>query len=425
MMTGSVLPEGIQREFHRRTSRSWGVSFQNSMFEGTSHSRNDLKTVRLINEGRMSRATSTKPNCEEELLNTCLEISKYGTVVDYDFPGQTDYEQIELADPSVAEIDFPEMIEIGEDLVQSLLQIDENLRVSASVGAQETQVNLNNSNGFSGTYAKTAFHASLGAQYIQGQDFLRFGESRSSWTNDIDYLELKKEVIQLFKWAKDVTDIDPGTYPVIFAPGQVGNLLRPFIASLNGKAIARGISPLENKIGESLVDDRITLIDDGTIPRQISSAPFDREGIPTRRNILIDRGRPKDILTDLETAKKLGVKPSGNGTESGPAPHRTILVAGDASLESLIKNIDQGLIVFGTMGAWTGNPYGGNVSGTISLGLKIVRGEIAGRVKNCMFSINSFTHFKDNLIALTSETKTLGNATYPYVALDDVVITTG
>lgn len=424
-MIGFILPEGVQGELHRRTYRSWGVSFQNSMFEGTSHSRNDLRTVRVIDSGKMSTATSTKPDCEEELVKTALELSKYGTVVNFDFPGPSQYTEIELADPKVAQIDFPEMIEIGDDLLHSLLKVDPNIRASASLGAQEVKVNLSNSNGFSGEYSKTIFRAGMGAQYIQGEDFLRFGEYRSSWTNDIDYEELKREVIQLFEWAKEITDIDAGSYPVIFAPGEVGNLLRPFIASLNGKAVARGISPLEDKIGEELLDTRITLIDDGTLPREVSSVPFDREGIPTQKNVLIDRGVVKQILTDLETAKALGLPPTGNGTGSGPAPHRTILVPGETPLKKLIKDIEKGLIVFGTMGAWTGNPYGGNVSGTISLGLKIEGGEIAGRVKNCMFSINSFKHFKDNLIGLSQETKSLGSSTYPYVVLDDVVITTG
>lgn len=419
------LPKDAQAEIHRRTTRSWGVRFQNSMFEGTSHSSHDLKTLRLIKSGKMSVATGTKPGSEDELLKSALELSKYGTSVGYDFPGASEFEEIELANSDVVEIDFPEMIDIGDDLLQSILRVDKNVRASASVGAQEVEVSLVNTNGFSGKYKKTVFRASLGAQYIQGDDFLRFGEFKSSWANDIDYDDLKKEVIRLFEWAKETTDIKAGTYPVIFAPGQVGHLTRPFIASLNGKAVTRGISPLEERIGQQLLDPRVTLIDDGTLPREVSSVPFDREGVPTQMNVLIDKGVPKQILTDLETAKQLGSRSTGNGRGTGPEPHRVILLPGEVPLEQLIADIGLGVIVFGTMGAWTGNPFGGNVSGTISLGLKIVNGKIAGRVKNCMFSMNSFKHFKDHLIGFSKEVKAAGGATYPYVALDDVVVTTG
>ena len=327
------LPKNAQAELHRRTSRSWSVRFQNSMFEGTSHSSHDLKTLRLIKSGKMSTATSTEPDSEEQLLKNALELSEYGTSVDYDFPGPSEFDEIEMANSDVAEIDFPEMADIGEDLLQSLLKIDSNIRASASVRAQQMEVSLDNTKGFSGKYNKTMFRASLGGQYIHGDDFLGFGEFRSSWANDIDYDGLKKKVIRLFEWAKETTDIKPGTYPVIFAPGQLGNLTRPFIASLNGKAVTRGISPLEDQIGQQLLDTKITLIDDGTLPREVSSVPFDREGVPTQRNVLIEKGVPRQILTDLETAKQLGSKSTGNGMGNGPAPHRIILLPGEVSFE--------------------------------------------------------------------------------------------
>lgn len=147
-------------------------------------------------------------------------------------------------------MDFAEMIDICEDLISSVLKVDPDIRASASVGAEELEVSLDNSNGFSGKYSKTVLRAGLGVRYVQGDDFLRFGESRASWTNDLDYEGIKEEVIRLFKWAKQTVDMTAGTYPVIFAPEEVGHLTRPFIASLNGKAVTRGISPLEEKIGQ-------------------------------------------------------------------------------------------------------------------------------------------------------------------------------
>lgn len=418
------LPKGAQAEIHTRTVDSVSVRFQNNEFAGTSKSRNTSSTLRLIQSGKMSVAGSSKPRSEKEMLKNALELVKYGNDVAYEFPGQSPISEMEIACDKVSQVDLKTMVEISEDLLLAMRECDAAIRASASVGWREMAVTLANSNGFDGSYRKTVWSASVGGRLIQGDDFLGFGESRSSWSTDIDYEGLKKEAAQRFEWARHVTDFVPGTYPVIFAPGEVGNLMRPFLSSLNGKAFVQGISPLKERLGQQLLDPRVTLVDDGTLPRETPSVPFDREGIPTRRNVLIENGVARDLLLDLETAKALGRESTGNGSGGGPSPHCTILVPGDKTLDELLKGIDRGLIIFGTMGAWTGNPYSGNVSGTVSLGLKVENGKIAGRVKNCMFSVNSFTHFKDHLIGFSKETKPSGGSNYPYVALDEVVITT-
>ena len=184
----------------------------------------------------------------------------------------------------------------------------------------------------------------------------------------------------------------------------------------------RDISPWKEKMGEQLLDPRITLVDDGTLPLHVSSAPFDREGVPTRRNVLIEQGVVKQAILDLECAQALGQESTGNGSLGGPSTHHVLLAEGEQELTALIRSIEQGLLIVDTMGAWSGNAYSGNVSGTISLGYKIEKGEIVGRVKDCMFSINAFDHFRHHLIGATRAVENLGGATFPHVALDEVVI---
>jgi len=426
-------PPGTQGEIFVRTVFSRQVRFNNNEFEGTSLSKNTSTTLRLIGGGKMSVAQSSRVDAEAltEMVGNAVAALPFGTPVGYDFPGPAEVKPLELYSNKVPDLSLKELVDIAEDLLQTVRKYDPAIRASSGAGFEEVEVSLHNTAGFFGSYKKTVYRVGLGGQLIQGDDFLRFGEYRTSWTNDVDYEELKKEVIQQFEWARNVVPFTAGTYPVVFAPQQVGFLMTPFLACLNGKAFARGISPLKEKLGEKLVDERITLVDDGTLPREVSSAPFDREGVLTRRNILIDRGVPREILLDLQTSRELGRESTGNGTGSGPSPHHVLLEPGDKTLDEIVKGIDLGLIIFGSMGAWTGNPYSGNVSGTISLGLKIEHGKIVGRVKNCMFSVNSFTHFRDHLMGLSRETKRSsgggpggGATTLPYAALDEVVIST-
>ena len=178
-----------------------------------------------------------------------------------------------------------------------------------------------------------------------------------------------------------------------------------------------------DQLGQELLDPRLTLIDDGSLDRAWTSRPFDDEGTPTRKLTLIQDGRPGALLLDRKTAALLGGESSGNAGDRGvPEAHHLRLCAGEQTLQALIRSIDCGLIIYDTMGSRTYHPYSGAVSGTISLGLKIEKGEIVGRVKDCMFSVNAFEHLRHHLIACSRETEMAMDHLFPYLLLDEVVI---
>ena len=418
------LPTGVQGELLTSKSSSQSISYADSQFEDIQNSRSLNATLRVIKDGKMALASSSKPNDEQTLLENALAIVKFGTEVKHEFPGPASYDELEIVDEAVTQVELPTMVDIAEDLVATLINYDSRIQVMAGVTREEQTVSLANTAGFSGGYRKTEWSYYLGGQLVQGDDMLWLGEWVTGANLRDNYSDVKADVIHRFERAKTIVPFNAGVYPVIFTPAQIGYLLEPFLASLNGKAIMRDISPWKGKRGAKLLDERINIIDDGTLPFCASSVPFDREGTPTRRNALIEKGVIKQEILDLQSGKALGLPSTGNGTLTGPQPHHVILSPGTESVAATRKSIDRGLIVFDSMGAWAGNPYGGNVSGTISLGLLIENGEVVGRVKDCMFSINSFKHFKDHLIALSKETKEDGSSTFPYVTLDEVVIST-
>lgn len=418
------LPAGVQGELLTSKSSSLSVTYTDSQFEDIKNNQSFNATLRVIQDGKMAIASSSKPDDEQTLLKNALAIVKFGTEVKHEFPGPADYAEIELVDEAVTQVELNTMVDLAEDLVSALVNYDSRIQVMAGVTREAETVSLANTAGFSGAYRKTGWSYYLGGQLVQGDDMLWLGEWVTGASLRDNYAALKQDVIHRFERAKTIVPFQAGVYPVIFAPAQVGYLLEPFLASLNGKAIMRDISPWKGKRGAQLLDERITIIDDGTLPFCASSIPFDREGTPTRRNVLIEQGVLKQEILDLQSGEALGRASTGNGTLTGPEPHHVILSPGTASVADTRKSIDRGLIIFDSMGAWAGNPYSGNVSGTISLGLLIENGEVVGRVKDCMFSINAFKHFKDHLIATSSETKEDGSSTYPYVTLDEVVIST-
>ena len=420
------LPEGIQAELHTSETETSRVSFSNSELELVSDSVHKDMTLRALGEGKISSAQSSQPGSEDKMLQRAFSAIQYGSRADYDFPADVDVPEMELVDDKVRSISIDKMLEIADDLNSTLVEYNSRLKVRAIVGRNFTRTHLANSNGFEGEYEKTSWQVALGGRLIDGDDMLSIYERSVASEFSDDYEDLKQEVMDRFDKASTIVPAESGTYPVIFAPSQVNFLIRPLAACLSGTMVAKGVSPWKDKLGEKLLDYRVTLIDDGTLPMQPSSVPFDREGILTERNVLIDEGVPSSLLLDLQSAHLLDMEPTGNGSAGGrgPSPHHLILPSGEKSLQEVIREIDEGVIIYGSMGAWAGNPFSGSVSGTISLGFKIEKGEIAGRIKDSMFSLNAFETLSDRIIEFTSNTETQGKYTFPYVALDDVVIST-
>lgn len=285
-------------------------------------------------------------------------------------------------------------------------------------------VELVNSAGFQGMGEVTGWQMYFGGELVSEDGFLQVYD----WMAQSDYLphteSMKASVIESFRLAKENVSIKPGQYPVIFAPGEVSCVVDPLLACLNGVGISRGFSPFKGRIGELAFDPRFSLIDDALVDGALGSKGFDREGVPTARRALIDSGKISGYLLDLQTAHLLNMSPTGNGGGASPVSNNTIVLGGDKSYGEMLAGIDEGVLIENTMGAWAGNPYGGQVSGNIALGYKIEKGRVVGRIKDCMFSVNVFTDLRDNLAALSREQHWRGNTCYPYLQLANVNIST-
>ena len=102
--------------------------------------------------------------------------------------------------------------------------------------------------------------------------------------------------------------------PVIFEPRVARTLLGNLFDAVQGMAIYRQASFLAGKLGTKIASDRITLIDDGTLPGLFGSQPFDDEGVPSRRTSVIEKGVLNNYLLNTYTARKLGMKTTGNAS---------------------------------------------------------------------------------------------------------------
>jgi len=177
-----------------------------------------------------------------------------------------------------------------------------------------------------------------------------------------------------------------GTWPVLFDERISASLIGHLLAAANGTAVARGASWLRQRLGERVLPQALSLIEDPHRPRLSASRPFDAEGLPTAPRKIVDQGVLTGWTLDLSTARQLGMQPTANATRGPSAPPspgtwNIALTQGDQSRDDLIAQMGTGLLVTSMIGS-TINPNTGDYSRGAA-GFWVDKGEIAWPVNEC------------------------------------------
>src|SRR5208282_4521873 len=138
--------------------------------------------------------------------------------------------------------------------------------------------------------------------------------------------------------------------PIIFDPMVSTSILEHIFEGVNGDSVYRGASFLAGKLGEKIAGPNVTVVDDGTMPGGFGTSPFDGEGIPTRRTLVIENGILKSYLLNTYTAKKLGLETTANASRGlagtpGIGPGNYFLEPGPKTPTQIIADVKDGLYV--------------------------------------------------------------------------------
>jgi len=170
-------------------------------------------------------------------------------------------------------------------------------------------------------------------------------------------------------------------------------------------------------------------VDDPALDGRFNSAPYDDEGIPHQRTVLVKHGMIEGFLYDLETAAQSGVTSTGNGLRSmfsppSPGPTNLIFGAGDTLVSDIIADIKEGLLVENALGLGQGNVISGAFSNPLSLAFKIEKGEIVGRVHDVSIAGNIYDLLRE-VAAVSKEREWVYRSLYlPYILLPSLNVTT-
>lgn len=271
----------------------------------------------------------------------------------------------------------------AEDAARAVEGVSNSQGASASAG--RAVYALATSHGFAGAYSGSSYGVS--ASIIAGSgDTMQRDYAYHSARHDAD-LEAPEAVGRL-AGERAVARLSPaklatGAMPVVFDPRVAGSLLGHLAGAISGSAITRGTSFLKDALGEGVFAPGISIIDDPLRARGLRSRPFDGEGLPTARTVLVDGGRLTGWLLDSASARQLGSSPSGHASRgvSGPPGVSTsnlYMEAGSLSRSALIADIRRGVLVTELIGQGVNAVTGDYSRG--AAGFLIEDGEIAGPV---------------------------------------------
>ncbi len=372
---------------------STDVSFENDRLKSIKSSQKTHISVKVILNDRIGSSHTTDINDLDGVVARALESAEFGSPAHFKFPSQAKGPDVKVYDRQILPLTKDTMINIGDEMISLVKKYNPEILVHAGVTKGIVQQQFANSAGQSYTTETTKFDVGLHGQLTRGRDILFSWDSLTRKNKDIDHRQIAAKTIHWFKLAEKNVSLKSGTMPVIFTPAGLSVLTLGLRMGLNGKSVLLKSSPLINKLGEKIVDERFSCTDNPLLDYASRSESYDEEGIPHQITPLIENGVVKNFLYDLDTAARAKTKTTGHGIGCGPT--NFVVKTGNTSYEEMIKSTKEGLLVHSVLGLGQGNPISGEFSVNVFLGYKIENGQIAGRVKNVMLAGNTYDALKN------------------------------
>ncbi len=293
-----------------------------------------------------------------------------------------------LFDPEISRVSLDRKITMAKEVEKASMKDN---RITKSAGAVfsegEGEIFLANSNGISKSYKESVCTIGVSVVAEKGEQKSSGGEycSRRFFS---DLKPIKEIAGKAAKDAYDMLDsqkVKTQKAAVIFDPDTARSILGGILTAVNGERVLQGASFIAKKMNKKIMADKITIIDDGTIPKGLGTAPFDGEGVPTQKRTIVDKGVLKGFMYNTIVASRAGVKSTGNASRRGfrslpgIGAHSFYIAAGETPPEEIIKATPNGLLLKGVTGYGI-NPVNGNFSGGVS-GFWIENGKILFPVK--------------------------------------------
>jgi len=400
--------------------------FEDNRLQSLSTSGHRGMGLRVIRNGRIGFSSTTDISRVEELVEHAIHAAEFGEEARFSFPSSCEPGGVKTYDRATAETGHERMVEIGRDGLDRVLASRPEAQCGGDVSCSAGRRRLINSSGLDIEYEHSDAAMGLHALVVRDSGLLGVGEGEDSARLTGDLRKHAEAVVRKLDLAEKEVRLSACKLPVIFPPKAGGILLQSLMSNVNGKLLQKGVSILTGRLGEDVLSERITIMNDPSVDYAAGSGWVDGEGTSCRTFPLFEKGVFRNFLYDLQTAGLMNAKPTGSGYRSFgsmPAPGHAniILEPGDVTFEEMLRGMERGVVVDQVLGAGQSNVLVGEFSVNIELGFLVENGEVVGRVKDSMVSGNAFDAL-NRIRWLGSELEWHGDLALPAICIDELSV---
>lgn len=354
-------------------------------------------SLRINKDGRSGTAVSSSLE-DKSILDRAILSSQYKTGDTFIFKSEKS-EDVTCYDKKLVEMSSEDFIKEAQKLNERIRLLDDSITCMIGFTRTLSRVSIMNSQGLDDYYNKSLMTISLTSMSETGFVQNALSESFSHF-HEISDKKLKT-FIERHHISKTTYEVETRRMPVVFSGRAMGALMTRLLAGVNGEFIAKGVSPISQKLESQIASPIFSVSDDGRLANGFLTMKFDDEGTPTQTTEIVKEGLLKNFLVGVSTEDKLKSKATGNALkmtmfskeiEDQPIINSSnfIVQPGQTDDEDIIKSIDYGIFVDSVMGTHTGNIPAGEYALNVSIGYLIKDGKFAGKVVDSMVSGNIY-----------------------------------
>lgn len=402
------------------SAKETSVTYEQNEFNSSSTGYSDLLKIKAVKGRKFGFAVTTDVSKWEDCLKTAVKMMKISPELpsEIQLSVPTKNKKIEHFDKRIDQLNCEKMDAYAVSALN--LALDKKLDVpNVGVTSATETLSFANSNQQSYSYSKSLL--SFFMECVHGESS---GSEGHVFTKIFDTQKYAKDAIEMCIESENMRPIKTMKADLVLDyfgfSNLVSNILMP---SFYADRIQNKRSFLTGKLGKKIFSKNLTITDNGMLNDGLFSMPFDAEGTPTQKTVLVENGTVKNFLYDNYSALINKTKSTGNCMDIGRTPcigaTNFCIKPGDLTKEEMLESVKLGVFSKYIMGGHTVNEITGDISVGLSNAWLVEKGKIGCPVKQAMVSFNFFDALKQ-VSEISRKIRQESNVAAPLVKFKDI-----